>query len=316
MCSTRYNLRLDTQRKNVWICQNLLIRHVSCRSLRNSGGAVYTDKQQVVEFDIKPRLNALQEVLDETTNKVVVFVPYLHTIDVLTKFLDKEGVTNAVIQGSVGAKERSTIIDQFQKLPDPRVLVIQPQSAAHGITLTAADTIVFWSPVMSVETYLQCIGRIERVGQKNAMTVVHLQGSEVEKKMYTMLQGKVDSHQRIVDLYKQELDEVEVADGALKEDLQKLEAALLDICNSVNADSIKTTHGTVMRKLNERFFCQDWDNFYKYVLDNEAVQLLERRIHQSNFREHLKEIEGDGLPPGVNVMREYGVSVRKATSRE
>jgi SNF2 family DNA or RNA helicase len=178
--------------------------------LQISGGAVYTDKQQVVEFDIKPRLNALQEVLDETTNKVVVFVPYLHTIDVLTKFLDKEGVTNAVIQGSVGAKERSTIIDQFQKLPDPRVLVIQPQSAAHGITLTAADTIVFWSPVMSVETYLQCIGRIERVGQKNAMTVVHLQGSEVEKKMYTMLQGKVDSHQRIVDLYKQELDEVEV----------------------------------------------------------------------------------------------------------
>jgi len=112
------------------------------------------------------------------------------------------------------------------------------------------------------------------------------------------------------------LREFETADNALKEDLQKLEAALLDICNSVNADSIKTSHGTVMRKLNERFFCQDWDNFYKYVLDNEAVQLLERRIHQSNFREHMKEIEGDGLPPGVNVMREYGVSVRKATSRE
>lgn len=177
--------------------------------LQISGGAVYTDKQQVVEFDIKPRLNALQEVLDETTNKVVVFVPYLHTIDVITKFLTKEGVTNAVIQGSVGAKERSIIIDQFQKLDDPRVLVIQPQSASHGITLTAADTIVFWSPVMSVETYLQCVGRIERVGQKNTMTVVHLQGSEVERKMYTMLQGKVDSHQRIVDLYKQELDLVE-----------------------------------------------------------------------------------------------------------
>jgi len=176
--------------------------------LQISGGAVYTDKQQVVEFDIKPRLNALQEVLDETTNKVVVFVPYLHTIDVVTKFLVKEGVTNAVIQGSVGAKERSVIIDQFQKLQDPRVLVIQPQSASHGITLTAADTIVFWSPVMSVETYLQCIGRIERVGQKNVMTVVHLQGSEVERRMYSMLQGKVDSHQKIVDLYKQELEAV------------------------------------------------------------------------------------------------------------
>jgi SNF2 family DNA or RNA helicase len=87
-------------------------------------------------------------------------------------------------------------------------LIIQPQSAAHGITLTAADTVVFWSPVMSVETYLQCIARIERVGQVNKMSVVHLRGSEVEKKMYAMLQGKVTHHQKLVDLYKQELEEI------------------------------------------------------------------------------------------------------------
>lgn len=174
--------------------------------LQISGGAVYSDKHLVIEFDIAPRLNALQEVLDETTNKVVVFVPYLHTIDVVSKFLTKQGVSNEVIQGSVSATGRAAIIGRFQKSDDPRVLVIQPQSASHGITLTAADTIVFWSPVMSVETYLQCIGRIERVGQKNAMTVVHLQGSEVERKMYSMLQGKVDSHQKIVDLYMQELE--------------------------------------------------------------------------------------------------------------
>ena len=109
------------------------------------------------------------------------------------------------------------------------------------------------------------------------------------------------------------LREYETSDAALKEDLHKLEVALLEVCNTINADSIKTSHGTVMRKLNERFFCSDWDNFYRYVLENEAVQLLERRIHQSNFKEHLKDIEGDGLPPGVNVMREYGVSVRKSS---
>lgn len=107
--------------------------------------------------------------------------------------------------------------------------------------------------------------------------------------------------------------EYELADGKLKEDMAKLEAVMLDMCNTVNADSIKTKHGTVMRKLNERFFCQDWENFYKFVLDNEAVQLLERRIHQSNFKQYLAENETDGLPPGVNVMREYGVSVRKAS---
>ena len=105
----------------------------------------------------------------------------------------------------------------------------------------------------------------------------------------------------------------EAVDNALKEDMAKLEAVMLEMCNSVNADSIKTRHGTVMRKLNERFFCQDWENFYKSVLDNEAVQLLERRIHQSNFKEFMKDHDGDGLPPGVNVMREFGISVRKAS---
>jgi len=86
------------------------------------------------------------------------------------------------------------------------VLIIQPQAASHGVTLTAANTVVFWSPVMSVETYLQCIARMDRYGQQNKMTVVHLQGSEVERKVFEMLQNKVDLHDKLVDLYKFELE--------------------------------------------------------------------------------------------------------------
>jgi SNF2 family DNA or RNA helicase len=97
------------------------------------------------------------------------------------------------------------IINRFQTQENPRVLVIQPQAASHGVTLTAADTVVFWSPVMSVETYLQCIARIDRVGQVNSMTVVHLQSTEAERRVYQMLQGKVDMHESLVELYKQEL---------------------------------------------------------------------------------------------------------------
>jgi SNF2 family DNA or RNA helicase len=174
--------------------------------LQISGGAVYTDTREVVEFDISPRLNALEEVLEETVNKVVVFVPYTHTIELVSEHLTKKGYTNEIIQGSVSATKRSDIIQRFQTQANPRVLIIQPQAASHGVTLTAADTVVFWSPVMSVETYLQCIARIDRVGQKNNMTVVHLEGSDVERKMYKMLRGKVDSHQQLVDLYKQELE--------------------------------------------------------------------------------------------------------------
>lgn len=111
------------------------------------------------------------------------------------------------------------------------------------------------------------------------------------------------------------LAEYESKDEALKEAMKNIEVAMLDICNTNSADSIKTQYGTVIRKLNERFYCNDWDNFRKFVLENEAVELLERRIHQGNFKEFMSERQEDGLPPGVNAMREFGITVRKPASR-
>lgn len=173
--------------------------------LQLSGGAIYTDSGEVLEFDVSPRFHALEEVLDETVNKVIVFVPFRHTINLVYNHLKKGGHTVEVIHGDVSAAERNNIFTRFQTSEDPRVLVIQPQSASHGVTLTAADTIIFWSPVMSVETYIQCVARIDRVGQKNKMTVVHLVGSEVERRMYKMLENKIDLHEKLVDLYRNEI---------------------------------------------------------------------------------------------------------------
>ena len=123
----------------------------------------------------------------------------------LGKVITDNNVSNEVINGDVSATKRASIINEFQTSDEPRVLVVQPQSASHGVTLTRANVVLFWSPVMSVEVYLQCIARMDRVGQKNKMTVVHLQGSDVEKRMYAMLRGKVDQHTALVDLYREEI---------------------------------------------------------------------------------------------------------------
>jgi SNF2 family DNA or RNA helicase len=173
--------------------------------LQISGGAVYTDTKEQVRFDVKPRLSTLLEAIEETQQKVLVFVPYRHTIQFVSEFLSDNNITNELIHGDVSARDRGHIINKFQSQDEPRVLIIQPQSASHGVTLTRANVVVFWSPVMSVEVYLQCIARMDRVGQKNKMTVVHLQGSDVEKRMYAMLRGKVDLHTKLVDLYREEL---------------------------------------------------------------------------------------------------------------
>jgi SNF2 family DNA or RNA helicase len=176
--------------------------------LQLSGGAVYTDSGEVLEFDIGPRLKVLKEVLDEASNKILIFVPYRHTIKILKDYLNRDGYSSEIINGEVSASDRASIFQRFQSSPNPHILIIQPQAASHGVTLTAADTIVFWSPVMSVETYIQCIARIDRVGQKNKMTVVHLEGSEVERRMYKMLEGKIDIHEKLVDLYQNIIEEV------------------------------------------------------------------------------------------------------------
>ena len=106
----------------------------------------------------------------------------------------------------------------------------------------------------------------------------------------------------------------EVKDGELEQEMKLLEQSMLTVCNDTNASSIRTESGTVIRSLKERFTTNDWDNFKKFVLDNEAIDLLERRIHQGNFKEFMAEHQGEGLPPGVNVMREFTIVVRKPSN--
>ena len=154
------------------------------------------------------RINAVIEVIDESSHKVLVFVPFTHTIELLKAKLDKAGISNDVINGKVPVNRRTDIVTEFQTRKDPHVLIIQPQAASHGLTLTAANTIIWYAPVTSVETYLQANARINRPGQKNAMTVVHIKGSEVESRLYGMLRGNIDNHQKLIDLYRQELDTV------------------------------------------------------------------------------------------------------------
>jgi len=147
------------------------------------------------------------EVIEEASHKVLVFVPFTHTIELLRDRLEKAGISCGVINGQVSVNKRSELVDRFQANKDPHVLIIQPQAASHGLTLTAADTIIWYAPVTSVETYLQANARINRPGQKNAMTIVHIKGSPAEERLYTMLQGNIDHHEKLIDLYRDVLAE-------------------------------------------------------------------------------------------------------------
>ena len=171
--------------------------------LQISAGCAYTDNKEVIQFDIKNRLAELVSIIEQTDRKVLVFVPFRHVIDMLRDELT--AFTVDTIHGGVAANARAEIIKRFQTQDSPQVLLLVPQATAHGITLTRADQVVWWGPVSSTEMYLQANARAHRQGQTRNVTVTHLQGSPVEKRMYAMLQSKIDLHQSLVDLYKQEI---------------------------------------------------------------------------------------------------------------
>lgn len=106
-------------------------------------------------------------------------------------------------------------------------------------------------------------------------------------------------------------NEYEAKDHALLQDMKVLEQQLLDQCNQIDASSIRTDSGTIIRSIRDTFSCMDWDNFNAFIVENSVPQLLQRRIHQSNFKDYMEQNSGDGLPPGINVMREYSIVVRK-----
>jgi SNF2 family DNA or RNA helicase len=176
------------------------------KMLQISCGAVYSDSGETLGFDISNRYKVLREVIDETKQKILLFVPFKHAINILSEKLQADGFTTEIINGEVSATKRAEIFRQFQNTENPRILIIQPQAAAHGVTLTAADTIIWWGPTSSLETYAQANARAHRAGQKHPVTVVRLQGSAAEKHLYHMLDDRQGNHDKLIDLYKNLLD--------------------------------------------------------------------------------------------------------------
>ena len=99
-------------------------------------------------------------------------------------------------------------------------------------------------------------------------------------------------------------------DSVLQEQMDLLEANMLDACKDLNASSIKTQHGTIIRSVKSRYWTNDWDSMYTFIKEQGAFGLLEKRLHQTNMKEFLVE-NPDLLPMGLNVESEYTVVVRR-----
>ena len=164
-----------------------------------SCGVAYGEDGRNIELDCAPRVDAVREVITEVGGKVIVFVPLTGTLHMLERELSKDW-TVAVVNGEVPASKRNQIFQDFQNSPDPKILVAHPATMAHGLTLTAASTVVWYGPINSNETYVQANGRIERIGKQHTSLVVHIEATPLEDKMYKRLENKQSLQGLLLDM--------------------------------------------------------------------------------------------------------------------
>jgi SNF2 family DNA or RNA helicase len=153
-------------------------------------GVAYTSDGEEVTTDAGPRLEVAREIIEEAEGKAIVFVPFISSVHYVADYLRKSGLSVECVYGEVSKNERDRIFSAFQREGEPRVIVAQPVAMSHGLTLTAANTIIWYAPTFSNDTYDQACARITRAGQTLAQLIVNIEGSPVEQLMYQRLRNK------------------------------------------------------------------------------------------------------------------------------
>lgn len=123
-------------------------------------------------------------------------------------------------------------------------------------------------------------------------------------RVYRKIQGKIEE---LTAVYERELAE-------LKEKQDILKIQLKDQMLALNMTSVKTAEGTVVMSTKTRYSATDWDALRTFIKENDALDLLEKRVAQTNMGQFIKD-HPDNVPPGIQTQSEYVISVRKPTTK-
>jgi SNF2 family DNA or RNA helicase len=164
-------------------------------------GVAYGANGEYIHIPNKPRIDVLKEIIEESEGKVLVFVPLTGVLEHLMEELSTDWEC-AAIHGGTSKTDRDQIFGDFQKTDRYRVIVANPSTMSHGLTLTAATTIIWYAPIHSNDVYEQACARVRRPGQTRTTVIAHIAGSDVERRIYKRLQGKQKLQGTLLDIMK------------------------------------------------------------------------------------------------------------------
>lgn len=170
-------------------------------------GVAYSTDGSSVILPAPERIAAVKELVEEADGKVIVYVPLTGGLHRIAKELEEEGYEVGVVHGETAKGERDRVFSAFQEGNSMKVLVAHPKCMAHGLTLTAANVIIWYIPTNDFAVYEQACGRIVRPGQRRHQHIVHLEGSNIERRMYDRLEHKGNAQGVLLDLIKQDMKE-------------------------------------------------------------------------------------------------------------
>jgi SNF2 family DNA or RNA helicase len=175
------------------LVQLMRLHQITCGHFTADDGTIKEVKNE--------RLGALMEILDEVENKAIIWAHYRHDIKVILKEVKKKYGDNAVVSyyGDTSSEDRERAIKSIQDPSSPvRFFVGTPQTGGYGITLTEANTMIYYSNGYDLEKRIQSEARINRAGQKRKMTYIDLICEDtVDEKIVKALRKKMDIASKI-----------------------------------------------------------------------------------------------------------------------
>lgn len=125
------------------------------------------------------------------------------------------------------------------------------------------------------------------------------------------IEEMVEAYRKVRDAIAKRKEDFESQMEKLEKSLEVISAAILEFCNAHNLDSVKTPMGTVSRRVQTRYWTNDWESMYRFIEDHKVPDLLERRIHQTNMKTWIEDNPGL-LPQGLNNESRYSATVRRS----
>lgn len=181
------------------------LRQILCGAVKQG------DSIEYVVLPHGPRLKVLLEAIEQAAAKVLIIVPFKGIVHALKKevqeYHDKRGDGRwcDVVNGDVSPTDRNRIFQAFRDDPNLNELICHPKVMAHGLNMTQADMVIFYAPIYSNDQSGQVMDRINRPGQTRKMTILRIVANSLEQGIYNMVEGKRESQESILSLYRKEL---------------------------------------------------------------------------------------------------------------